>query len=96
LPTTSKCAVIDPRRPILIMSPISVREVGSPTMQASMRSPVFHPVENGDGAVAPGAFLVARDGDDDRPVGRRVRRTRSTAAATKAATPDFMSVAPRP
>jgi hypothetical protein len=41
------------------------------------------------------AFLVAGDGDDDGAVGVVLGRSR-TAAATKAATPDFMSVAPRP
>ena len=55
-----------------------------------------HPVEDRRGAVDAVALLVAGDGDDQAARDGGVSRTKSIAAATQAATPDFMSAAPRP
>jgi hypothetical protein len=78
------------------MSPISACDVGSPTRQTSIASP-WAAIQSRS-AVVPSVA-----GPSSSPVIARMIApsggavcTMSTAAATKAATPDFMSVAPRP
>ena len=89
-------AVIEPRRPIFIISPIFEGDVGSPTKQWSIFSP-FCFIQSNIAAVPSSAspssspvIVIMTD-----PSGGLLF-TKSIAAATKAATPDFMSVAPRP
>ena len=87
-----------PRRPILIMSPSAVAEVGSPTRQASMVSPRC--------ASHSSTFLVPLIATpSSSPVIRKliepVKLTprlamNASAAAMKAAIAPFMSTAPRP
>ena len=92
----SRWKLIEPRRPILSVSPARAVAVGSPTTQWSMRLAArFQPGQHFGGAVDGGAFLVAGDEQADRAFGRAIRQ-HAPAAATKAAMADFMSAAPRP
>ena len=93
VPGTSIQILTDPRRPILIVSPSRVVEVGSPTRHKSGVMPALgHAVDQRAGAVDRRAFLVAGDDQAERrrPFGAR------GAAATNAAIAPFMSTAPRP
>jgi hypothetical protein len=64
----------EPRRPILIMSPISSGLVGSPSTQASQLSPRLDcPFQQLDRAVDRRTFLVAGDQEGDRTLRRAVR-----------------------
>jgi hypothetical protein len=95
-PSTVMSQVSDPRRPIFIISPISCGQVGSPTRQCVIRSPlkaIQSRIATVPSLPSPSSspvmvMITAPSGG--------VSRTKSTAAATKAATPDFMSQAPRP
>ena len=78
------------------MSPMVSGQVGSPTRQTSMRSP-FSAIKSSN------AVVPSRASPSSSPViastmepSGGVSFTKSTAAATKAATPDFISVVPRP
>ena len=89
-------ADIEPRRPILSMSPIAWDEVGSPTRQWSSRSPAVSIQSRM--AIVPSVASSSSSpviSSATEPCGG-VSATNSIAAATKAATPDFMSAAPRP
>ena len=82
----------------LDVSPMRARWMARPTTHQSMRSPRarerFH---HALGAVHRRPFLVTGDQEGDRAVVLRdERRTNSSAAVTIAASPLFMSAAPRP
>ena len=87
---------MEPRRPIFIISPIVLGQVGSPTRQWSIFSPLAS-IQSRSATVpsvaSPSSSPVIANTID--PFGG-VAATKSIAAAAKAATPDFMSVAPRP
>ena len=95
-PCTVRCPVIEPRRPIFIMSPKRALLVGSPTTQASKRTPSL--------ASASSIFLVPlMAGPSSSPVISSeivplppCWARYCAAAATKAAMAAFMSAAPRP
>ena len=95
-PVAVKLAVIEPRRPILIISPIRLGQVGSPTIHTVIASPcdaiqsrmaTVPSVANPSSSPVI-AMIIAPSGGESE--------TKSTAAAANAATPDFMSVDPRP
>ncbi len=66
-PCTVRRPESEPRRPILIMSPVSFSLEGSPTMHQSMRCAALHQrLDHALGAVDRRAFLVAGDQEGDR------------------------------
>ena len=96
MPRTVTRAVSEPRRPIFSVSPERAVEVGSPTMQWSIRSP--RAFSQSSTFAVP---LIA--GPSSSPVISRLIEPFGAcpsmwrdAAAAKAAMADFMSAAPRP
>ena len=78
------------------MSPMLSTLVGSPTMQISIFSPLAS-IQSSSAGV-PSTELPSSSPVMVRMIAPSggVSRTKSIAAAAKAATPDFISVAPRP
>ena len=96
-PRTVSRPDIEPRRPFFTMSPTLRTEVGSPTMQASSRSPrstshsqtLTVPL-----CAGPSSSLVSRKAMAPRWSGWAA--TNSSTATTMAASEVFMSALPRP
>ena len=96
-PLTVSLPDSEPRRPFLTMSPERSTEVGSPTMQASSRTPAgaaIRPPSRCRRPAGPSSSLVSRKASE--PAVRPAAGTNSSVATTIAASEVFMSAAPRP